>query len=133
MLFMKKEAFYAYYSHHYDHCYQCTIRLRPDWPWGATNLPPVGHWKLLYRDVMLSTRLRPVLTLRMSGAIPPFPTYFHRDTVVSIATGFGLDDRGVGVQVPVGSRIFSSPHHPDWLLGPPSLLLNGYRGLFPRG
>jgi hypothetical protein len=36
-----------------------------------------------------------------------------QDSVVSIATGYGLDDQGVGVQVPVGSRIFSSPHHPD--------------------
>jgi hypothetical protein len=25
---------------------------------------------------------------------------------VSIATGYGLDDRGVGVRVPVGSKIF---------------------------
>jgi hypothetical protein len=30
-----------------------------------------------------------------------------RDNVVGIATGYGLDDRGVGVCVPVGSRIFS--------------------------
>jgi hypothetical protein len=30
------------------------------------------------------------------------------DSVVGIATGYGLDDRGVGVQVPAGSRIFSS-------------------------
>jgi hypothetical protein len=27
---------------------------------------------------------------------------------VGIATGYGLDDQGVGVQVPVGSRIFTS-------------------------
>jgi hypothetical protein len=31
-----------------------------------------------------------------------------------IATGYGLDYRGVGVRVPVASRIFSS-HCPDWL------------------
>jgi hypothetical protein len=30
-----------------------------------------------------------------------------RDNVVGIATGYGLDDRGVGVRAPVGSRIFS--------------------------
>jgi hypothetical protein len=30
-----------------------------------------------------------------------------RDSVVGIATGYGLDNRGVGVRVPVGSRIFS--------------------------
>jgi hypothetical protein len=30
-------------------------------------------------------------------------------------TGYGLDDRGVGVRVPVGSRIFSSPRRPERL------------------
>jgi hypothetical protein len=50
------------------------------------------------------------------------------DSVVGIATGYGLDDRGVGVRVPVGSRIFSSPRRPDGLWGPPSLLSSGYRG-----
>jgi hypothetical protein len=32
-----------------------------------------------------------------------------RDSVVGIATGYGLDDRGVGIRVPGGSRIFTSP------------------------
>jgi hypothetical protein len=32
-----------------------------------------------------------------------------RDSVVGIATGYGLSDRGVEVRVPVGSRIFTSP------------------------
>jgi hypothetical protein len=43
--------------------------------------------------------------------------YFHhrlrsRDSVVGIATGYGLDDRGVGVRAPVGSRIFSTSSRP---------------------
>jgi hypothetical protein len=36
-----------------------------------------------------------------------------RDSVVSIATIYGLDHRGVRVPVPVGSRIFSSQRRPD--------------------
>jgi hypothetical protein len=30
-----------------------------------------------------------------------------------MATGYGLDDRGVGIQVPVLSRIVSFPRSPD--------------------
>jgi hypothetical protein len=56
-----------------------------------------------------------------------------RDSAVGMATGYGLDDRGVGVRVPVGSRIFSSLYRPDRFWCPPSLLCNGYRGLFPWG
>jgi hypothetical protein len=51
-----------------------------------------------------------------------------RDNVVGIATGYGLCDQGVGVRVPVGSRIFSSPQSPDRLCSPS----NEYQGLFPR-
>jgi hypothetical protein len=36
-----------------------------------------------------------------------------RDSAVGLATGYGLEDREVGVRVPVGSRIFSSPRRPD--------------------
>jgi hypothetical protein len=50
-----------------------------------------------------------------------------------VATGYGLDDRWARVQVPVGSRIFSSPQHPDRLWGAPSLPCNEYEGLFSRG
>jgi hypothetical protein len=35
--------------------------------------------------------------------------------VVGTATGYGLDDRGIGVRVPVGSRIFTSQCRPDRL------------------
>jgi hypothetical protein len=56
-----------------------------------------------------------------------------RDSVVGIAIGYGLDDRGVGVRIPVGSRSSSSPSHPDRLYGQPNLLSNGYRGSFPGG
>jgi hypothetical protein len=53
------------------------------------------------------------------------------DSVVGIATGYRLDDQGIGVQVLVGSIIFSSPHRPDRLWGLPNLLPNGYGGGAP--
>jgi hypothetical protein len=56
----------------------------------------------------------------------------RRDSLVGIATGYGLDYRKDGVQVPVGLRIFSS-RHPDRRWGQPRLFSNGYWGLFTRG
>jgi hypothetical protein len=50
-----------------------------------------------------------------------------RDIVVGIATVYGLNDRGVGIPLLVGSRIFSSPSRRDRPRGPPSLLSNVYR------
>jgi hypothetical protein len=54
-------------------------------------------------------------------------------SVVGIATGYGLDDRGVGVRVQVEPRILSSPRRPDRLWGPPDFLTNGYRGFLSGG
>jgi hypothetical protein len=42
----------------------------------------------------------------------------NRDSIVGIATGYGLDNRVVGVWFPVGLSIFSSPCRPDRLWGP---------------
>jgi hypothetical protein len=50
--------------------------------------------------------------------------YWSRDNTVSIVTGYGLDDQGVGVWVLLGARIFTSPSRPGQLWGPPSLLSN---------
>jgi hypothetical protein len=57
----------------------------------------------------------------------------NRNSVVGIATGYGLDDRGVRIRAPVRSRIFSSPRLPHRLWGLHSLLSSGYRGPFLRG
>jgi hypothetical protein len=38
--------------------------------------------------------------------------------ILSIATGNGLDDRGVGVRLRLGSIIFTSPYRPDRLSYP---------------
>jgi hypothetical protein len=35
-----------------------------------------------------------------------------QDSAVGIATGYKLDDLGIGVRVLVGARIFSSAHRP---------------------
>jgi hypothetical protein len=43
-------------------------------------------------------------------------------------TGYGIDYRGVGVRVPVGSRIFTSSQRLDRLWNPSSLLSKGYWG-----
>jgi hypothetical protein len=51
-----------------------------------------------------------------------------RGSLVGIATGYRLDGRGIGVRVPVWSRIFISSYRPDRLWGPPNLLFNGYGG-----
>jgi hypothetical protein len=50
-----------------------------------------------------------------------------RDSAVRIATGYGMDGRGVGVRVPEGERFFSSLHRPCRLWSPLRLLCNGYR------
>jgi hypothetical protein len=72
-----------------------------------------------------------------SAVVLPFQTtnYTHRsrDSSVGIATGYGLDGRGVRDLIPGGSRIFSFPHNADRLWGPPNLLSNGYGGAFAPG
>jgi hypothetical protein len=55
---------------------------------------------------------------------------YSRDSVVGMATGYGLDDRGVGVRAAVESRIFFSPLRPDLLWGSHNLLSKKYRGSF---
>jgi hypothetical protein len=59
--------------------------------------------------------------------------HISKSKAVSIATGYRLDDRGVGVQVLVGRRIFSSPYHPDQLWGPAQLSSQWVPGIFPGG
>jgi hypothetical protein len=51
-----------------------------------------------------------------------------RSSIVSTATGCGLDDREVRIRVPVGSRILTSPYHPDQLWAPPNPYPLGTRG-----
>jgi hypothetical protein len=56
---------------------------------------------------------------------------WSRDNLVSIASGYGLDDRG---SIPdSGKRLFTFPQHLDRLWGPHSHLSNGYRELSSGG
>jgi hypothetical protein len=62
----------------------------------------------------------------------------HTDVInyITLEVCFALHiyiSRGVGVRVPVGSKIFTSLCCCDRPWGAPNLLSNGYRGLFPRG
>jgi ABC-type lipoprotein release transport system permease subunit len=52
-------------------------------------------------------------------------------SVVGIATGYGMDDRGVGVRVPVGSRIFFTSSRPT--LGPTQLPIQWVPGALSPG
>jgi hypothetical protein len=51
------------------------------------------------------------------------------DSSIGIVPGYGLDDWGL---IPGKGKIFLFSSL-NWLWGPPSLLPNGYWGLFPRG
>jgi hypothetical protein len=54
-------------------------------------------------------------------------------SAVGIATGCGLDDQGVRIRIPAGTRIFSSPCRPDRLWDLPSLPCDEYRGFSHLG
>jgi hypothetical protein len=53
-------------------------------------------------------------------------------SVVGLANGYGLDDRGAGFRVPVGPRTLTSSYRPDRLWDSFNLLSNEYWGLFLR-
>jgi hypothetical protein len=72
-----------------------------------------------------TVQLRPVHPEGHVLTIDTNKRYLQPALGAGIATGYGLDDRGVGVRVPVGSRYLFSPRRADGLWGPPSLLYNG--------
>jgi hypothetical protein len=55
-----------------------------------------------------------------------------RSSSVSIESRYELDDLTIGVRVPLGSRIVSSPYRPNRLWGPHSLLSNWQLRFFRR-
>jgi hypothetical protein len=58
---------------------------------------------------------------------------YSHDSSVSIALGYGLDDRGSRVRFPAGWEFFSSPSRPERLWGPASFLSNGIPGALSLG
>jgi hypothetical protein len=52
------------------------------------------------------------------------------DSSIGIATSYTLDDQAIRVRVPTRWRSIPFPSPPDHFWRPPSLLSNGYRGLF---
>jgi hypothetical protein len=88
-----------------------------------------GVLSVVYKD--FESRKKFCRAMQQEGKF--LPALGSRDSVVGIATGYGLDGRGVGVRVPVEARFFSSSRRPDRLWVPLNLLSNGYRGLFPWG
>jgi hypothetical protein len=54
------------------------------------------------------------------------------DSSVGIATGYRLNDQGVGVEIPVGVRIFNSPQHHTGSGAHPTSYLMRTGGSLPR-
>jgi hypothetical protein len=54
-----------------------------------------------------------------------------RDSVIGIATGYGLNYREIGIRVPVASRIFSTSSRPA--LGPTQPPIHRIPGALPEG
>jgi hypothetical protein len=50
---------------------------------------------------------------------------------VGIATGYNLNDRGIGVRVPLGATFLSSAHRPDGSGALPASYIMDTAGSFP--
>jgi hypothetical protein len=68
-----------------------TCKICPTQMWGRVTLAIIVN---LVQDLLSSLLCR------------------NLDSIVGIATGYGLNDRGIGLRVPVGSIIFSTSYRP---------------------
>jgi hypothetical protein len=83
----------------------------------------VSDWfftELVYLYGLFNDAVSSTYYVKLNGRII-HEQWIGKETVVGyfkklgIATGYGLDGRGVGVQVPVGARFFPTPQRPDLL------------------
>jgi hypothetical protein len=109
-------------------CYSWEIGLNAAFhnarPKGLKDAEEVNSTKHLWQNLRLSIKFSKGVALVSVCAS------LQLALAVGIATGYGLEDGGFGVRVPVGSRIFSSQRHPDRFWGPSGVTV-GYKGLFP--
>jgi hypothetical protein len=107
------------------HKLPCVILLQPPATKGSSASKDIPHKKLFLKDLISK---EPKIHKASEMVLLTFKIIIMNST---IATGYGLDERGVGIRVPIGARIFSSRCRPDRFWGTHSLLSNGYRDSFP--
>jgi hypothetical protein len=61
------------------------------------------------------------------------PFQMSRDRLVSVATGYALDDQGSVPVIEDAGNVYSYPHRANWLWGPLSLFFKGHLLLFAQG
>jgi hypothetical protein len=96
--------------------------------------PPHNNFLNIHRNLISLSLQNDHLSTRFPAKILyAFLIPQNRDSIVGTATAYGLDDRGVGVRVSVGSRIFSSPSRPDRFWAHPAFYPMGTGSSFPGG
>jgi hypothetical protein len=105
----------------------CTCHSRCCWLSVAGNGIPLrclqSHQQSPHRTLINTWGEKKLFELFFNSCLMyvPYSSLRSRDSIVSIAASYVLDDRGVGVRVSVWSRISSSPR-PDRPWGPSSLI-----------
>jgi hypothetical protein len=114
---------------------ECTIVMNPI----VNPIPVYGH---LTRDNIILYTLQPSEFIPIILQVGVSVVASVRDVTISVATptiltqvsrSDGLLTRRPGLVFGRGKKFVSTPQRPDRLWSSPSLLFNGYRGLFTRG